>query len=38
VGNAVRVDGYKPAYGAAPALGEHGDLVDRGPAASAEER
>jgi crotonobetainyl-CoA:carnitine CoA-transferase CaiB-like acyl-CoA transferase len=27
VGNAVRVDGYEPAYGAAPGLGEHGDLV-----------
>jgi len=27
VGNAVRVDGYDPAYGAAPRLGEHGDLV-----------
>jgi CoA:oxalate CoA-transferase len=26
VGNVVRVDGYEAAYGAAPALGEHGDF------------
>jgi hypothetical protein len=26
VGNPIRVDGHEPAYGAAPALGEHGDL------------
>jgi CoA:oxalate CoA-transferase len=37
-GNAIRVEGHEPAYGAAPALGEHGDLVDSAPAASAEER
>ena len=35
VGNAIRVEGHEPAYGAAPALGEHGDLV--GTAASVEE-
>lgn len=35
VGNAIRVEGYDPAYGAAPALGEHGDLV--GMAAPAQE-
>jgi CoA:oxalate CoA-transferase len=28
VGNAVRVPGYEPAYGAPPGLGEHGDLVE----------
>ena len=27
VGNAVRVAGYQPRYGAAPGLGEHGDLA-----------
>jgi hypothetical protein len=27
VGNAVRVEGYEPAYGPVPRLGEHGDLV-----------
>jgi CoA:oxalate CoA-transferase len=26
VGGAIRVDGYQPAYGAAPALGQHGDF------------
>jgi crotonobetainyl-CoA:carnitine CoA-transferase CaiB-like acyl-CoA transferase len=30
VANAVRVAGYQPAYGAAPGLGEHGDLVEPG--------
>jgi crotonobetainyl-CoA:carnitine CoA-transferase CaiB-like acyl-CoA transferase len=28
-GNAIKVEGYQPSYGAAPALGEHGDLVTR---------
>ncbi|HUN31543.1 MAG TPA: CoA transferase [Trebonia sp.] len=27
VGNAIRVHGYEPDYGPAPALGEHGDLT-----------
>jgi crotonobetainyl-CoA:carnitine CoA-transferase CaiB-like acyl-CoA transferase len=34
VGNVVRVDGYEPTYGAAPALGEHGDFC--GPADAAD--
>jgi crotonobetainyl-CoA:carnitine CoA-transferase CaiB-like acyl-CoA transferase len=33
VGNAIRVDGYEPAYGPAPDLGEHGDLCDTTAAA-----
>ena len=36
VGNAIRVAGYEPAYGPAPALGQHGDLT-AGPAALAGE-
>jgi CoA:oxalate CoA-transferase len=31
VGNAIRVEGHEPAYGAAPRLGQHGDLVGTAP-------
>jgi crotonobetainyl-CoA:carnitine CoA-transferase CaiB-like acyl-CoA transferase len=41
VGNPIRVDGHEPAYRAAPALGEHGDLCGTpgtaGPAATGTE-
>lgn len=35
VGGAMRVDGYQPAYSAAPALGEHGDFTAAADAAKA---
>jgi crotonobetainyl-CoA:carnitine CoA-transferase CaiB-like acyl-CoA transferase len=37
VGNAVRVDGYEPAYGAAPRLGEHGDALGSDDTAAGDE-
>ena len=36
VGNAIRVGGYEPAYAAAPALGEHGDLAGAAAAPAGE--